>query len=978
MAKIIQNGLLVLLFGVIIANANIFAQGEPASGSAWLFPNGGANGLKNPNFLFGGAQTQSLDSFKLKWSSSDISGDVVPLIGNIINNGKIDNAFPFAPNEMVAVVGAQIVLIDANGKTHKISKAPQFVKSVSVLFDTMAIKLNPFTFNPVVLGLETVEFENKFDSMAFAYIAAYDANADSIAVAKRLAINMRPYKPNNFASIKPVFGRSGANETYVYALVNTSKPDSGTAKQPSAPPYLRGITMFKSSHLLGNFPMPDIGDDYPDNRVTLAPEVAFETPSIEDIDNVTTIMLPSYPSTFDREFGNPATIPTKSNKPYLMGFDINDDGVREKIFPDEMTNYTSSVKPFQTRSFTVKLIDRNTTTLEEPYILVTEEYRGLDGSNGTSRLHLFDKTGATLTSDVTKAPPPFAGGKDHLWSIGAGNVDGAPSNEWLPYYPNNYGNEIIATQSSKDFVVENSKLFILRYNTASIPKASPPTDNLYSFDTIVTARINGWLAAVNDIDRLPDGKDEMFLVDGSTLRVVKLRDYSSYEFRISKPLDTLFSYTFPNETIFSVEVADLEGDGFTDIIVTTNNKTYVLGVNINNGIKIQSPKTYSSPPVEYCLSDSLKIVWINQLKGLDKVQIKFEEFVNGKAISPKIVLDSAINNDKDTMTYIIANNLNLIGKTGKFYVESKYDEKVYDTTCVLTIARRNTSFDGFWSSSIRVGETLHATGDANCADSVLFEYQLDSLHWAEFTKTAAINKKDFDVYLKMPCLNIFRVDSADYDSLISIRAIGQNPLYNDTSAIAKIKLLPADFPATLDTAQDICPTQIITWKKDEILYPCDSIDIAFSIDDGKSFRALGKAALADEKFVWLMKVDMPDIAILRIMCSGSCARKDTLMSGLKPRYIDKAAPNPFNPTLEICDIVYKVPMDTKADLKIYDQNNQLVAIIEENADKLAGYAYNASWDGRIISGAYAANGIYYLVVEISSGSKDVIPIFIKK
>src|SRR5690606_28991691 len=115
---------------------------------------------------------------------------------------------------------------------------------------------------------------------------------------------------------------------------------------------------------------------------------------------------------------------------------------------------------------------------------------------------------------------------NHYWSVAVGNVDGISSNEELPYYPNNPGREIIVTQSSRDFAVANSRISVLKYiGNESIPKTSPPNRFLSPFDTICTQRINGWIAAVNDLDGASDQKDEILVVNNSQIMLLQLRDY---------------------------------------------------------------------------------------------------------------------------------------------------------------------------------------------------------------------------------------------------------------------------------------------------------------------------------------------------------------------------------------------------------------------------------------------------------------------
>ncbi|MFN3269829.1 MAG: hypothetical protein ACK42G_04495, partial [Candidatus Kapaibacteriota bacterium] len=94
-----------------------YSQTFPTSPAVWLFPNGNAQGTRYqqiPSF------TQDVSQFIVKWRNKSIAGDVQALVGNIIRDtAKIDDTFPYAPNEIVAVVGGKVVVVDGKGFTHK-------------------------------------------------------------------------------------------------------------------------------------------------------------------------------------------------------------------------------------------------------------------------------------------------------------------------------------------------------------------------------------------------------------------------------------------------------------------------------------------------------------------------------------------------------------------------------------------------------------------------------------------------------------------------------------------------------------------------------------------------------------------------------------------------------------------------------------------------------------------------------------------
>ena len=92
--------------------ANLNSQIYQANPSNWIYPDGNSEATKYNAFK---SNFQSIDSFTVKWQTKAIAGDVQPLIGNIINNPRLNQNFIFAPNELAVVVGNEVKIVDARG-----------------------------------------------------------------------------------------------------------------------------------------------------------------------------------------------------------------------------------------------------------------------------------------------------------------------------------------------------------------------------------------------------------------------------------------------------------------------------------------------------------------------------------------------------------------------------------------------------------------------------------------------------------------------------------------------------------------------------------------------------------------------------------------------------------------------------------------------------------------------------------------------
>lgn len=968
-----------LLFSIIIVSINSviisFSQIYPANPSNWLFTEGNVAATKNNPFP---SLMQTFDSLVIKWSTPFISGEVQPLIGNIINNPKQNENFPYAPNELAAVMGNRLILINGNGKLAKIYEFPSYVKgikSLNLLLDTLSTNIAGSNL-PVVMLTESME--TSYDSLANSYIFTYDNRRDTILISRRLAIDMRAYKPNIYASVKPFAGKLYNNQVVIYATVNTHTPEL-VSQNPPFTPFLRGLVKFNLSALSSSFPLPDVGDDL-DYRITLGPEVNKYQPSITTFGGKTFVALPTYPSITDSvNINNPITLATRSNRPYLLGFEITDNTIQESIFPRDFRNIANGKRPL-IRPYYVNLTDE--ASQETTFLLVTEEYNGLEGSDGVSKLHLFTKDGDPITFPNDPVLPPIIGGQNHYWSIATGDVDGRDWNRWIPYYPNNLGKELVVTQSTREFAFPTNKLMILRFKSnGEYEKPSPPNTFLRQFDTICTQRINGWVACVNDFDGLPDGKEEIFLVDGGSLKVLRMRDYSSEQFRLGRPFDTVFTHTFVNQTIFSVAVADLEGDGKNDIIITTNDSTYVIGTVIPNSFALVSPIIQANPPETYCYGDTLNIRWTNFTLTEQSIQIRFQETRDKKPlpIAP-IMIDKNVQNNKDTVVYKLIVDERLIGKEGFFIVSgNKNPDQNNDTTAVLSFGMPRINLDEFTKGTYRIMDEIIISGSAKCVDSISIQYSLNDSTWLFLGGTKIKSKDTFELKAFVPCINLFNCRKIDSTAILNARVLIHKGFFTDTTQTYKLNIMPAKLPVKLEPCPTNCPTRRFTWdtlamKKLGI----DSLYFYFTASMIDTLGFIGSAKIDTMLFVWEVPSNLPNRILVRVCGASGCFRFDTVLTDPSPKYINTVSPNPFRPFHELLEIVYSLPQTETVTIRVFDQANRVVATLVENQQRTGNIVHCERWNGMNSKNEPVANGMYYILLELGNGSKEIYPVFLRK
>ncbi|GAB5464908.1 MAG: hypothetical protein Kapaf2KO_03440 [Candidatus Kapaibacteriales bacterium] len=962
-------------------------QASPAN---WMYPAGNAAAVRNVEYQ---SDTQSIDSMIVKWSTDAISGDVVPLIGNLINNRRLFNTFPFAPNEMVAAVNGEIVIVDGGGRVFSNQIDGDFIDRVSVLIDTLKTNISDDNRDLLVLGIETIENLNR-DTLAYSYIVGYSDTDTAAKVIQRMAIDMRQYAPNYHASIKPFYGRSNSGDLSIYATVNSNQPIV-TGFQPNdilpQAPYFRGITQFDANTDFDNYPFSDIGDDLI-NRTELGPVVSRGNISVSVVNGESQVLFPSYPTpAFDFRLNSGIVQFTKGNVPSLIGINISGSDINSpNVSIDGIAldgAYITGTRPL-IENYWVTLWNPVTTSFEK-FILTAEQYLAIEGSTGRARLQLFDDTGFDIATGITSglSAEPILGGTDHGWSVAMGDIDGNASNQQLPFFPNNPGDELIVTQSTRDAAFPGSKLMVLKINDpATIPKPSPPNTTLGVFDTVFTQRISGWVAAVNDIDGEPDGKDEILVADNSRIMVLRAKDYGDIDFRLGLRLDTLLVREFTGETVSNASIADMDGDGKNDIVVTTFDRTYVIGAAISSVLTFTNPSVDS---VDICTGDTLDLEWRNIIQSTSELDLSFVSVDTAGIPLDTISLVNSIPNPTEDVIYQYLVDTIISGKTGYFVISSPEAPEKVNAISALVSIKSATGFADISSSGntgpngdyYRMGEEITLNIDAACVDSVGAQISIDGTSWTDMERQEVPigSGGNFQYTAFLPCLDsVFDISQSLIEEQVLLRQVSLRSGLEILGAPTPIYIRPGLAQLLVDTLERACSCKELVWNEIDFPDPTDSVFVMASIDGGASFQTVGSGLVSDEYHKWQVPLDLPDDITIRLATASGCVAIDTALTSAAPQYIEVVAPNPFNPYLSPLDINYIVPEDTEVTVQIFDQNDRLVAQIIENAPRFAGTAYCEHWDGLASDGNMTKNGLYYIKLTVAIGIYNIYPIFIHK
>jgi hypothetical protein len=962
----------------------MFVQAQPATNSSparWTTPRGTYEASRAQPFS---SSPQALDSLILRWSTNRIAGDVHPLVANVVNDSVIPGN-SYAPQEIVAVVGGELLMIDANGRVRNQTRLPAFIKSASAIFDDSQLPASVSALYPAVVALESIERRDSKDSLAVAYLAAFDAVADTAAIIKRLTLDVAPFAPNLFASIRPFFAKAQGNNTTVFCTVDMSSPVVDTAAAVVTP-YFRGMTSF-TADLRASSRQLNVNDTLI-NQFTVAPSVSFTQPAVTAVaPGSFGCILPSYPDTSSTAIPyvlNPSRS-TVANKAYITGALLSAPlsvGVSPfELIPDTVS-LPRSARPRVVPSV-VQVTDAVTGNIT-PYVLVAEEYTGRDGSQGISRVHLFDAAGAPVTIPRDSANPSFSGKRNHAWSVCTGDVDGDTSNHSLPYYPHNAGNEILLTQTTQDLASAGSRLMVLRYRTgARVQKETKRTEYLYPLDTVVTQAIPGWVACVSDLDSAADAKAEIIMADGGTFMILRMRDYTDRRFTQDDAFDTVYTASFAGENINDIAVADIDGDGKNDIIVTTNMRCAVFGQPIRNTLRVTQPGPASAATIAICQGDSLYVQWRNFTITKASARVLFRQYTSDSVAGNIVrVVAASVPNGTDSVRYSFKPDSSYAGLMGRFIVQSTSDSLVRDSSCVVFFKQSRISLDSsVLAAGIRANETLTLSGSIQCVDSVVLRYTIGSDTTTKHQNSVYRLQSDttYSIDFTAPCVT-FPLQGVNAVP-VRIRAAA----YNQTtqrwvqSAELQTVLLPAEINVTVASRADtLCSDQTVLWYLPPDSSVCASMTVAISTDGGRSFVPADTFARGNNRFEYKATITSPDSIVLRFWCAGSCYRSDTTLYSTRPKLVKKIAPNPFEPGAESCGIYSTPPVAANATLKIFDEREDLVKelVVDEMREK--GKVYCDYWDGTTADGRVVTNGMYYLVISYSEGSKEYYPIFVRR
>jgi hypothetical protein len=350
-----------------------------------------------------------------------------------------------------------------------------------------------------------------------------------------------------------------------------------------------------------------------------------------------------------------------------------------------------------------------------------------------------------------------------------------------------------------------------------------------------------------------------------------------------------------------------------------------------------------------------------------------------------IILAENYPNGNDTATFNYVVNSIIAGRRGYLIVQSTQNNNSNtnnaDTTGILVfnkpyITTNDTSLD-----TLIVGAPFTITGTYFCTDTIALYYSFDSTEWT-FIAYADMDSlsNNYKIDATIPCLNVFDCIDNKNDTTIYGRIVYK--YRNTTDSVCNdypLTITPANFPITIPKCEGICPSVDIYWTITDSNLVNDSLTVLFSLDSGATFNLYDVVSIANGMIKFNIPANTNAPILIRLCGKDNCLKSDTILHNYNTKYIKTVAPNPFkraNSDDELT-ITYIIEENVNATMRIIDQANRYVAYLIDNEERKGGFIYCEKWNARLKDGTSVANGMYYILLELSNGYTEVYPLYIR-
>lgn len=563
------------------------------------------------------------------------------------------------------------------------------------------------------------------------------------------------------------------------------------------------------------------------------------------------------------------------------------------------------------------------------------------------------------------------------WSIVVADVDGEalgfPDITTYEDLVNNAGNELIIT-ASPNGSSEGGKnwLYALRWNEAHTLAGGR------SFYYFTRQLVDGQVVAAGDIVKDPNNRQELLLAKDDTLFVLQMKSYSlkddfqNINERDNAPFVYLKAFAL-DDSIVSVAIADIEGDGENDIIVSTKSSTYAIGkVQPNPYPFVTNPDPFNQ---EYCVQDSLTVAWDRNVGGEDA---ELEAYVVGTSgeiqIQGNLTTDSIRFAPKELGTKLAPGEYQII-------VRNKAFPHIADTSDSFTIAPGILGSLGFRNDlPFESGSMLRDTVSVYCLDTFRLQQQIAGGAWVDVQGgIEKLSTSTLGIAVPLPCPQTTGCGTGGKQQM-AYRIISET----DTTDPRQLEVRATVASLSIDpNVESLLRTRTLIW--DPGSFPCAELSFLISNDGGKNWNSFGGRSAGAGSY----EIQVPDHFSDTILICAQCSDAKECVYGLVEFQVDKITsanyvyPNPFNPTVtgpgnHDANIVYFLDKPGSVSITIYDASRSVVRELVTSEQRQAGRNRGDKWDGKNSLGEIVANGTYICVILSDAGEQIILRIVIIK
>lgn len=570
------------------------------------------------------------------------------------------------------------------------------------------------------------------------------------------------------------------------------------------------------------------------------------------------------------------------------------------------------------------------------------------------------------------------------WTIATGDVDGSvpdrtAGNPNAQKYRNNKGEELIGARRNADGSdVANNYLYFFRWSYIDTTGDKP-----ISLQLVFRHAFSGRLLAAGDLHGVMNGdtyaRRELVIAQGNTIKVLQLIPYndpSFGDFR-NEYFRTVATYTLDAPAL-TAAIADLEGDGANDLIVTTAQSTYAIGRPVP-----QPFGTIASDSDRYCRGKQVKVRWNRKVGGGENgVRLTL---IGGSG--PRPVAYAYHSASPDPLNIGAGADSITIDTRGiqpgsyRLVVQDTIVAAIVDTSNLFTIDQtlfENVSLDT--SSGVGFGRPFTLSADVECSAGLWVVRSFDGTNW-DTLKTLPVSLSNGSASaidrIDCPLTNCSGVSD-------TVRVFYR---FADTNRFGESEIRAVEIPIQPRTlafsGTETDPRmRTITWGAGD--YQCSTPRIYLVDANGATVREIAQVPPGSTEYSFTIPDEISGTLQVRICCSDAPCIFGMSSEFDVPPVSNKnyVAPNPFDPNARGADlngavIVYRLKNPGDVTITIYDAGRAVVRKLLDAAPQ-EPRVHRVAWDGRNSRGDIVASGSYICIIESSSGEHYVLPIIVNK